>query len=112
MGPAEGAPAANMACQPRIFRALGVGLRAAYDCMGTVLIGRLLWISLAALLGAGGTGLVALLVRGRGFGAALLEALAGIAAAGIGTGPLTVGIFHHTRRVLVNDDPDWWDLLG
>ena len=49
--------------------------------MGTVLIGSLLWISLAALLGAGGTGLVALLVRGRGFGMALLEALTGIAAA-------------------------------
>jgi uncharacterized membrane protein YesL len=111
MGPVEGAPAATVVCQPRISRALGVGLRAAYDCLGTVLIGSLLWVSLAALLGAGGSGLVALLVRGRGFGPALVEALAGIAAAGIGTGPLTAAIFHHTRRVLIHDDPEWWELL-
>jgi uncharacterized membrane protein YesL len=111
MGPAEGAPTASVVWQPRISRALGVGLRAAYDCLGTVLIGSLLWISLAALLGAGGTGLVAFLVRGRGAGPALVEALAGIVAAGIGTGPLTVAIFHHTHRVLAHDAPDWWDLL-
>jgi hypothetical protein len=99
------------AARPRVDRALGRGLRGAYDSMGTVLIASALWISLAALLGAGGSGLLWLATESRSPGRLLLAMLGGVAAAGVGTGPLTAALFHHTRRLLGHEDPRWWELL-
>ncbi len=117
IGPPGGQPMTQATEQttlvrPRVFRALGVGLRAAYDYMGTVLIASALWFGLAALLGAGGSGLLGLAAGKRSPGALLLAGLGGAAAAGIGTGPLTAALFHHVRRLLIHDDPRWWELLS
>jgi uncharacterized membrane protein YesL len=95
---------------PRLGRALKQGLRGAYDYMGTVLVASALWVGLAALLGAGGTGLFGLVVRSRSAGVALLALLGGLGAGLIGTGPVTAALFEHTRRLLAHEDPDWWEL--
>jgi hypothetical protein len=110
MHPTDKAPMANTESPPRIGPALLQGWRTAYDCLGLVLVVSALWIALATLLGAGGSGLVLLCLRGPGLAPVLLASLAGIAMAGIGTGPLTAALFDHTRRVMSNEDPDWWEL--
>jgi hypothetical protein len=96
--------------RPRIGRAIGRGLAGAYEYLGTVLVASMLWIGLAAILGTGGAGLVSLALEGRGV--LLLSLLGGIAAAGIGTGPLTLALFDHVRRLLIHEDPRWWELLA
>jgi hypothetical protein len=98
------------AVRPRLGRALKQGLLAAYDYMGTVLVASVLWLALAALLGAGGTGLVGLVVQSRSAGAALVGLLGGLGAAMIGTGPMTAALFEHARRLIAKEHPDWWDL--
>jgi uncharacterized membrane protein YesL len=112
MGSAEGAPMASAASPPRIGRALVHGWRASYDCLGLVLIASALWIGLATLLGAGGSGLALLCLRRPGLTPLLIASLAGIAMAGIGTGPLTAAIFDHARRVMANEEPSWWEFLS
>jgi uncharacterized membrane protein YesL len=83
---------------------------AAYDYMGTVLVASALWMGLAALLGAGGTGLLGLIIPGRNAGAAVLGLLSGLGAAMIGTGPVTAALFEHARRLLAHEHPEWWEL--
>src|SRR5712692_8233218 len=109
-GPARAPAAAAEAPKPRVGRALRRGLSAAYDYLGTVLVASVLWIGLALLLGVGGSSLLWQIVRARGAGAVPLSLLGGLAAAGIGTGPLTAALFEHTRRLMRHDDPDWWEL--
>jgi uncharacterized membrane protein YesL len=108
--PAEEA-AASTAARPRITRALAVGLHAAYDHLGIVLLGSLLWFGLAGLLFLGGAGLVSLAVSQQTAGAVLLSMLGGLVAAGIGTGPLTAALIDHARRSITHDEPYWWELL-
>ena len=109
-GSPEPAPATAGAAKPRLARALKRGVRAAYDYLGTVIVSSAVWIGLAVLLGTGGSSLGALATEGRGSAAALFASLGGVAAAGIGTGPLTAALFHHTRRLFLHEDPYWWEL--
>lgn len=109
-GPAPAAQAAAATRQPRFSRALMQGLRGAYDYLGTVLVASALWIGLALLLGVGGSSLLWQAATSRGAGTVLFWLLGGVAAAGIGTGPLTAALFEHSRRLLCHDDPCWWEL--
>jgi uncharacterized membrane protein YesL len=111
--PGEGSrvpEAGEEAIRPRVSRALMLGLRGAYDYMGTVVVASIVWIGLALLLGVGGSSLIWQTVRHRGAGSIMLSLLGGLAAAGIGTGPLTAALFEHARRLMSHDDPDWRDL--
>jgi hypothetical protein len=108
--PAEDGAAAP-AAHPKVTRAVALGFRAAYDHLGFVLLSSLLWFSLASLLALGGAGLVSQVASGWSFGALLLAALGGAVCAAIGTGPLTAAIVWHTRRIVIHDDPHWWELL-
>jgi uncharacterized membrane protein YesL len=97
---------------PRAGRALRRGCGGASDYVGTVLVSSVVWICLAALLGAGGIGLVGRVIVGRGTGSLLLATLGGAAAAGIGTGPVTLALFDHVRLLLVHEDVPWWRWLS
>jgi hypothetical protein len=103
---------APSAVRPRLLRAVGTGCRAAYDHLGFVLVGSLLWCTLAGLLGLGAAGLISLSIPGRTLGALIVAAVGGTAVATIGTGPLTAAIVHHARRILIRDDPSWWELFS
>jgi hypothetical protein len=102
--------AAVEAPKPRVGRALKRGLRGAYDYLGTVVVISAVWVGLALLLAVGGSSLLWQTVPSHGPGAVLLSLLGGLAAAGIGTGPLTAALFAHIRLLMRHDDPEWWDL--
>jgi hypothetical protein len=104
----SGAPAA--AAKPRLLRALRRGLSTAYDYLGTVLVANVAWTAAAVLLGLGGSGLVALALEGHRAVSSLFAGLGGVVAAGIGTGPLTVALFHHARRLSIHDEPGWREI--
>jgi hypothetical protein len=110
----ESATASLDRAKPRLWKALMDGLRSAYDSLGTVLIASVVWTIAAVLLGLGATGLASLALEGHR-SAGLFAALGGAIAAGVGTGPLTVALFHHVRRLVTQDDPSWceiWSAVG
>jgi hypothetical protein len=66
----------------------------------------------ATLLGAGGSALVSLALDGHRSAAAYFALLCGLLAAGIGTGPLTLILFYHVRRLALHDEPAWRELTA
>src|SRR5204863_3512466 len=108
--PPESTEAPEGAAKPRLLRAVRSGLRAAYDYLGTVLAASALWIAAAVVLGIGGSELMALAAERHREAIPLFSAIGGLLAAGIGTGPLTLALFHHARRLYLHDDPCRWEM--
>ncbi|MFN3652479.1 MAG: hypothetical protein ACK47B_23125 [Armatimonadota bacterium] len=97
--------------RPRLTLALRLGVRDAYDYLGTVLLQSFLW---SAALGFGSLGAVALglqLFRGLPGPLSLASTvlLATLAAVLIG-GPLAAGIFRFCRNAAARSEPELFDL--